>query len=508
MEKNNKNQISTMLLAIGVIFIMIAGSIFVTTAWGYLSETGKRLILISFVAGLYVASWKLRVKGVLTKTEHALYYLAAVGTGFIAVSFLGGWNTIYSYMENADALDTMNNADKAMWGFGATAIAIAYRFFKERRTWDFGILIFIFINMFGLVFDANINNIAGVIPLIAFTLLATFQYVNTEYAGYRIAQSIGLVVTNLFFIDRLYELLYDGIATTGNAEKWWCFAAFVINLGITVVLERDELIWMTLVYNWVMTFVQVITGFDEWSSEAGHIIVPFAFTTALGFLVMWIREREERYGKLSIVHGIMAVFEFIMYLLIRTTCYAGNKSDIFALAAMCTCIMIAFISEIVDSMLEADIAKSLLKTFTLLFSEFAAFFFTIVIAPDHFGIEFMSVFMGVGIVLLGRIWYDKIIDIHVAQFVFTCITLFILLLHNIAVEELANLMFLGVVGIVILIVAAIKNRKEYVIASSATLALLVIYLTRQFWLSIAWWVYLFVAGVILVGIAVKKERES
>ena len=115
MEKKSKNQISTFLLIVGVIFILIAGSIFVTTAWQHLSEFGKRLILTAIVAGLYVASWRLREKGILAKTEHALYYLAAAGTGFITVSFLGGWSTANGYLEEVVNSGAFNNADRAMW---------------------------------------------------------------------------------------------------------------------------------------------------------------------------------------------------------------------------------------------------------------------------------------------------------------------------------------------------------------------------------------------------------
>ena len=55
-NKKNNNQISTLLLVVGVIFILIAGSIFVTTAWQHLSENGKRLILTATVAGLYAVA--------------------------------------------------------------------------------------------------------------------------------------------------------------------------------------------------------------------------------------------------------------------------------------------------------------------------------------------------------------------------------------------------------------------------------------------------------------------
>ena len=73
---------------------------------------------------------------------------------------------------------------------------------------------------------------------------------------------------------------------------------------------------------------------------------------------------------------------------------------------------------------------------------------------------------------------------------------------------IGNVLILGLTGIVMLIVASLQNNKKYVVASSVTLVLLVLYLTREFWLSIAWWVYLFVAGVILVILAIKKAKEA
>ena len=69
-------------------------------------------------------------------------------------------------------------------------------------------------------------------------------------------------------------------------------------------------------------------------------------------------------------------------------------------------------------------------------------------------------------------------------------------------------MILGAVGVIILLAATITYHKDYVIASSVTLVLLVLYVTRDFWLSIEWWVYLFVAGVILVLVAIKQEKDS
>ena len=508
--ERKKNQISTLLLIVGVIFILIAGSIFVTTAWQHLSETGKRVILTGIVIGLYVASAKLREKGILTKTEHALYYLATAGTGFITVLILGGWNTVNGYLDTVGTNGLMNNADRAMWGLLAASVSIAYRYFKEKKIWDFGILTFIFINMFFLVFDANINDMAGVLPLIGIVLLITSKYLDTQNVGYRIAQSIGFIVINYFFLGELYNTMDEVMDFSDIADFWWFFAALFVDLILMVVLKRKELIYAAVTTNWFLVTLQLFCGLDEWHHDNHFIyeIIPYATATAISFLIMWYKDREDKYKYFAIMHGLMAALEVIMFFVSKTEWYDDLGWDMLNIAAMCMCIMIAFVFEMVDCVLVNDIAKRIMKTFALFFMVVSTLFLSPVIAPKDFEIEIMSLFFGTGIVLLGMIWYDKINGIRNVQFVLTCVTLVVLLFHNIEVEELANLMFLGITGIIMLVAASIKNHREYVIASSVTLSLLAIYLTRQFWLSIAWWVYLFVAGVILVGIAIKKEREA
>lgn len=75
-------------------------------------------------------------------------------------------------------------------------------------------------------------------------------------------------------------------------------------------------------------------------------------------------------------------------------------------------------------------------------------------------------------------------------------------------ESLPNVLFLGIVALIILIISTIMNRKNYAIASAATLILIVLYLSRAVWMNIAWWVYLFVAGVGLVVYAIKREKAE
>ena len=125
-----------------------------------------------------------------------------------------------------------------------------------------------------------------------------------------------------------------------------------------------------------------------------------------------------------------------------------------------------------------------------------------------FGTEHFVILMGVAIVLLRIIWYERFRKICVLQFVGICLLLAVLVIHNLIVSALPNVMFLGVVTLAMLVIATLLKKSDYAIAAAATLILVALYLTRDFWASIAWWIYLFVAGVGLVIFAIRKEKAE
>ena len=94
------------------------------------------------------------------------------------------------------------------------------------------------------------------------------------------------------------------------------------------------------------------------------------------------------------------------------------------------------------------------------------------------------------------------------QFIGTCLLLATMIVRNLERPAVPNVLFLGIGTLVMLIVATLLKKKNYAIASASALILVVLYLTRAFWLSIAWWVYLFVAGIGLVIFAIKKEKAE
>lgn len=71
--------------------------------------------------------------------------------------------------------------------------------------------------------------------------------------------------------------------------------------------------------------------------------------------------------------------------------------------------------------------------------------------------------------------------------------------------SLANTLVVLTTAVVIMIVSFVIKRKRWFLISSVTLVGLTVYITRDFLMSMSWWVYLLVVGVILIVIAVSNE---
>lgn len=75
------------------------------------------------------------------------------------------------------------------------------------------------------------------------------------------------------------------------------------------------------------------------------------------------------------------------------------------------------------------------------------------------------------------------------------------LLHGRAADAL----FLGLIALAVLLGSFALRQKRWFLLSSLTLIFLGLYLSRAFWLSLAWWAYLLAAGILLVSLAAVSE---
>lgn len=552
MEQRNKNQISTVLMVVGVIFILVAGSIFVTTAWKYLPEFVKQLTLLAVAAGLFAGSHKVSRGGNLQKSEKALFYLGTAFTGFFVLAAMGGLVD--------DNLYPQLNAFKMLMASLVMLVPVGCRLWMQKKGFEYSVAVVLVdgcLIWLTSALELKFRTFA-LLSSIWLLCLAAVDYhrrkEGMESAGLELSVSIVYLVHAVLYVPIVLESVVEALAfgnhlvsilfammpvlitgITYMAEKQTVYrilnsvaivgfvymlcgnlnfmldlpedffmvllAAFIINMIIMLLVDRKE-----LQLAWVG--VGLLNPFIQWlfymlMLHTNRTYYPFSLVFAVGLFLLYYKSKYmDNEEEMSSCYGWSACLQ----VLAGITMWVASSAYEFSPATFHVLVVITLVT--VAFWVQNQTARSILWTIALCFGEFAVWTQKMIEIPAIYQVEWVCTFLGLGIVLLPFIWYDKNKDLEMVQFIMTCWLLGVLLLHNLSVGELGNVLFLGMVSIVILLVAAMKNERKYVIAASVTLILLVLYLTRSFWLSIAWWVYLFVAGVVLVLLAIKKERES
>ncbi len=332
MERKDRNIISEILLVVGVIFIMIAGGVFVSKTWHYLPETGKKIILLLVTVAIMVLSQWLAAKPKVEKAGSALYYLGTGFAGYLVVALSGGVHR--SLFQLWWEHDTVKNTEwmQVFLVHFVMLILMAFHYYQKRSNISYGCM-----------------------------------------------------------LELLVGTIWYGLLLCGWQLRFWdlMVIAFGVHLGWLLQVRSKVLRMILLCWGEVMALTQP------------DITIPAAF------LYEW------------------------------------------------NCFLLA-----------------------------------------------------IGIVLLGVIWYDTWKGIYWIQYGCGCYLLWGLLLHDLSDGNIGNVLILGLISLCILLAGARWDRKELVLISAAILLILAFYLTRSFWLSIAWWGYLFAAGVILIIVAILKLSKS
>ena len=562
MEEKNKKVFSTILLTVGTLFIVTAGGIFVSQTWRYLSDMVKFLLLLTVTGGIFggsVYAEKISLK----KASTALYYLGICFSGFtmalltnlldaparfgsFMVLLTMSFPVVFRFLREKKWIDvilqiflcdgmvlcTVDGA-QGFFGNGWTVICNA--------TLVMGLAAFMYYCRREFDEDKGIQIVAliafgiHVIPCFFASLIQLFVADSFLMSFFPNALLVAAITVVYLAYDRAVlprmlqsaALFYGAFATTSSIclhgfEKCGypefamsIFAAFVIGLILMLLLDRVEMFVMCGIMMIVLPFAQVL-GYAIMSKglRARMLCHPYGLCACIA-LVVWklLRNPEVSWGKLGKVMAVFCMLNLngIHSYLMRN--YIWNYGIFFSLSL--SALALSFVLEAVKR--EEDIQR-ILKSISLCFAVLAFAINPLVPTKIYsqsgyelladFGTEHFVILMGVAIVLLRIIWYDRFRKICVLQFVGICLLLAVLVIHNLIVSALPNVMFLGVVTLAMLVIATLLKKSDYAIAAAATLILVALYLTRDFWASIAWWIYLFVAGVGLVIFAIRKEKAE
>lgn len=577
MEREKRNQTASILMVVGIIFIVVAGTIFVSTSWKYLSAMGKQGILFLSTILLFLGSVGMEKKGIMKKTETALYYLGTSCLGLFTLSVCGeimrpgkigeyggyveiGWITdsiliagvimilpvILRFVRKRTAFDLVMMALLADWilfwltiagecgWFGACVISsvslsvyaiadyLRERWQREDKGVELAFIIlyilhgveFVVHNLI-VIYNQGMPWIDDVVTLkLSLFVMALFgigvtvlMQLTRNHAITRILNSAAIywgIITGV-------NLIFEVTKTAGSPSGSWNgemqhFLIFVLCTLCMVIMARREMICMIAVWGGIIPFVQ-LAGYGDYNILFSHIshqvtaYVPFSgvLILAMGFLLY----RKNRDGDMDRERGIQYVWALamqgiVMFILLYASKCPFYEKGVYSLLTL-QCLTIAFC-------FRGRVVKGLFRTAALFFGEILLFISSYDVWFNDYEVERFCLFAAAGIFLLSLIWNNYGSVMRSFQFAAMCVIMTIMLGNALLEGEVGNALILGITGVIILICAEVFNSRRYAVLSSVVLILLALYLTRGFWSSIEWWVYLFAAGVVLVVLAIRKER--
>ncbi len=75
-------------------------------------------------------------------------------------------------------------------------------------------------------------------------------------------------------------------------------------------------------------------------------------------------------------------------------------------------------------------------------------------------------------------------------------------------ETLWKTLTLGITMVLVFVLGQYRKELRWLLLSLVTIVGLLFYVTRNFWTSLAWWVYLLVVGLLLIGVAIRGELQK
>lgn len=388
-----------LLMVVGMIFVTVAGSIFVSSTWKLMSELAKEITLGIVTVGLFAGSHVARKNDKMKVTGRALYYLSIVSLGFLTYMSLNVLHDMLSLASWRVNLIRFGIADLLMMA------AMLHIYFRKKCVFDFCMLYMMLNSLLLSIlvgFEIGIHGITGVFAI------------ETVFIA---------VIDSVIYKMNIYE--------PKNATRICSSVIYVIQMVLTSIN---------------------------------------AFVAA--------EANEGIFGYISVLWLLMFVSTLIIFV-VRKDTFSRTMSNVWLAGLLC------------------EVLYDIVCNFSVI--------------PGYYLPEVLCMVFGVTLVFARILWYDveeAKTTLNVITYTAACIMYPILLGHNLVEEHLACVLTLGISAFIILIWSAIAGSKKYMILSGIVLIIMAIYLTRAFWLSIAWWVYLMIAGIVCITLAIVKEKKT
>lgn len=111
-------------------------------------------------------------------------------------------------------------------------------------------------------------------------------------------------------------------------------------------------------------------------------------------------------------------------------------------------------------------------------------------------------------VAIKKIWPENKAETNIICYGFAIISTILLAGDAISSEEIVDTIIIGVSAAIMLMIAFTIKSKRWFTLSTMALIFLGIYMSREFWLNLAWWIYLLTVGLSLIIFAAINEKQK
>lgn len=115
--------------------------------------------------------------------------------------------------------------------------------------------------------------------------------------------------------------------------------------------------------------------------------------------------------------------------------------------------------------------------------------------------EYNVIILMIMCLMMKKIWHDYFETIDIIAFLASVFSIFVLFSDIFKCKQLLDVEMLISACIILMIIAFIRKRRKWFLLSSVSVLFTAVYMTKDFWLSIQWWIYLLVIGITLVTVA-------
>ena len=234
----------------------------------------------------------------------------------------------------------------------------------------------------------------------------------------------------------------------------------------------------------------------------------YALATLLVFFILWMFSHtlyKYFYEVEEIDHRKRMQIDWLAIINVTAPLYLillGDKNWQFAGCMLLALYVLSFYRR-----LKAKHANRIIFTIAIICIAFACWIQPFMELPKVFEAELnLLPLIGIAFLVQKIIWKGAERVTSIISLLTALVCLLRLGVDAVSYENAIDTLVIGISALAILLISFYYKRKSWFVLSTVTLVFLVLYMSKSFWLSLAWWIYLLAAGIILIGTAAANER--